>query len=137
MMRYIKKINRICILIIILLAVFASNTPHSTTFETIKSFRINRDDHYSNQHPSNTITDLHEMSIELIFDETALNILLVSIKNMLILFSKLIIILSFYLFLLYIKSWIILVSHFKIKFFKMHYLHLKDDKKSVLSYQFS
>lgn len=59
------------------------------------------------------------------------------IMNLEILFYKLSIIPSFYQLLLYIKGWIILTYQFKIKFFVMRYLELKDGKKDALSLQFS
>ncbi|KAF5075129.1 hypothetical protein [Anaerotignum sp.] len=56
-------------------------------------------------------------------------------KNFYSLFLKLIIIPSYSLFCLYIRRWIILVSNFSIGFIITRYLHLKDGKKQVLSFQ--
>ncbi len=56
-------------------------------------------------------------------------------KNFFSLFLKLIIIPSCSLFCLYIRRWIILVSNFGIGFIIIRYLHLKDGKKQVLSFQ--
>ncbi|HHV08948.1 MAG TPA: hypothetical protein GXX75_01545 [Clostridiales bacterium] len=70
-----------------------------------------------------------------IFDRSGFSIFLLIIKNLLTLFSKLIVILSFYQFFLYIKGWIILVSEVKLRFFVMRYIELTDGKKGQLVFQ--
>ncbi|HWT75220.1 MAG TPA: hypothetical protein VN258_10940 [Mobilitalea sp.] len=140
----IKK-NRL-FLLFILLMVFALYSSNNVTDNTFKSFRTKR-----TEEVKSSVSDLHnynpqiadnskqwkEFSDTQIFDDFALIKLICHIKDMEMLFFRLIIILSFYLFCLYIKRWIILVCQFKVKFFVMRYLQLKDGKKSALSLQFS
>ncbi len=68
-------------------------------------------------------------------DESTFSILLLIIRNLSTLFSKLIVILSFYQFFLYIRGWIILVSQVKFRFFVIRYLQLVDGEKSQLVFQ--
>lgn len=68
-------------------------------------------------------------------DESTFSILLLIIRNLSTLFSKLIIVLSFYQFLVYIRGWIILVSQVKFRFFVIRYLQLMDGEKSQFVFQ--
>lgn len=79
--------------------------------------------------------DEHELSVFEVFDETTITTILLIIKNLLTLFSKLIIVLSFLHCFLYIRGWIILVSQVKYRFFVMRYLQLVDGKKNQLVFQ--
>ncbi len=76
-----------------------------------------------------------EFSANEIFDHSTFLFFLLIIKNLLTLFSKLIVILSFFQFFLYIRGWIILVSQVKFRFFVMRYLQLVDGKKNQLVFQ--
>ncbi len=67
-------------------------------------------------------------------DMSDLALLLLIMKYMLMLFSKLIIILSYIYFIaLCIRRWILLESNSKNLYYIMHYLKLKDGKKSAHS----
>ncbi len=68
-------------------------------------------------------------------DQSTFSILLLLIRNLSTLFSKLIVILSFYQFFLYIRGWIILVSQVKFRFSVIRYLQLVDGEKSQLVFQ--
>lgn len=64
--------------------------------------------------------------------------LVFDVKKMMSVFLILNIILSFYQFCLYIRSWIIQILQTKTKSsFIVHYLQLKDGKKNALSFRFS
>lgn len=140
---FIKK-NRILVLLIFLM-VFALYSTNSITDHTFKSLRIkkieetryNIDNLLNINAVSNTTHHMMENVDDQALDNLALKMLFDMIKNMKMLFIKLIILLSLYQFCRYIKRWFILVYQLKIKFFIMRYLERKDGKKNAKSFQFS
>ena len=140
MMTGFNKIYRLFLLNIILLIVVTSFAAFYTSGDNSFVFRSNKIESAINRtnilqndtfKPADSGSIIMDAENEQLFDQEALNFIFIINKNMLVLFSTLIIIFSFYLFCLYIRRWIILVSNLKIKYFILHYLQLKDGKKDA------
>ncbi len=144
MMRYgnqKKILKAVFIVIIFILVASSSISAHQIALEACKNIKSKKveemkDNSYSAKRQGeiriNPDTKDQETAISEIFDQSGFAIFLLIIKNLLTLFSKLIVILSFYQFFLYIKGWIILVSQVKLRFSVMRYIELTDGKKNQL-----
>jgi hypothetical protein len=143
--RNTKKVLKVIFAIVIFIQVVSSCiSVQNITLDTYKNTRIKKVEElknygYSFHKGEETVIDPgsgdREFSAIEIFDNTTFLFFLVIIKNLLTLFSKLIVILSFFQFFLYIRGWIILVSQVKFRFFVMRYLQLMDGKKNQLVFQ--
>ncbi|MDF2511749.1 MAG: hypothetical protein K0S04_1615 [Herbinix sp.] len=141
----VKKLLRAVFMIIIFILIASSCiSVQNITLSVYKSSKIKRvEEMNSFSHSINKSEESmidpgvknNEFSSAEILDQTTFSIILLIIKNLFTLFSKLIIILSFYQCFLYIRGWIILVSQVKLRFFVIRYLQLVDGKKSQLVFQ--
>ena len=139
-----KILKTFFVIIIFALIASACLSEQNITFEAYKNVRNKRvEEMKSFSYSTNKIEEANidpgvksqdAFSMD-ILDQSTFSIILVIIKNLSTLFSKLIVILSFFLFFLYIRGWIILVSQFKFRFFVMRYLQLVDGKKNQLMFQ--
>lgn len=128
----------------IVLVIFATcASPYYTSNMFNNSFRSKRTEEYQNQ-TSDYSTNTHSLDSnssflqEAIYMHSALeDILLFLFSNKLIMFLILAVILAFNQLYRFIKRWNILISQTKNKFFIVHYLQLKDGKKSALSLLYS
>ena len=139
-----KYLKALFMIIIFILVASSCISTQNITLEAYKNTRNKRVEEmknfsYSTNKVDETIIDpgvkSHDMLSLDILDKSTFSFLLLIIKNLSTLFSKLIVILSFFQFFLYIRGWIILVSQVKFRFFVMRYLQLVDGKKNQLVFQ--
>lgn len=132
--------HRIFFILVIIFVLFASYSSSYITGDESNNFRVRKfeeiQSHSSNYGDTGSIqTGTYSQNLICIqeFDGLMTKIVLFFSKKMLILFFILTVILSFYQFYLYIRSWMIQISQSKNRIFMVHYLKLKDGKKDAQS----
>lgn len=133
--------NKLSFISILLLVVCASFFSYYITGETYTNLRVRKmkEIHLEKIDESINIHSMINYQDIIIQDNestTSEKLLIINNKT-LKLFYVIVLILSFYLFSLYIRDWIIQVSQSVNKVFMVHYLHRKDGKKNVLSFHYS
>jgi len=139
-------IKRRFLLLFLFISIFVLSSTFHISSDSVRSVRSKKTEEMINfkninHHVTSKSTSegnkLKEFLDSQVIDGIEIETLSNVIKSMQLLFFRLIIILSFYQFFLYIKRWIIIMYQIRNKFYILRYLQLKDGKKSLLSIQFS